>query len=198
MILIGYHGCDVTVRDGLIARTIEHLRPSKNPYDWLGTGAYFFDDDAKRAMKFARAAHENPEARFTAKPIVTPAVVGCVIELNRVWDLGKTDGQQYYRDVFESMRESFAADNKPMPVNKRKSPDDDFAVLRGLDRAVIDIGCNLAAATGKPYDAVVAAFPQGKKLSALSGFSDLSHRQISLRDPSQTVRGYFHPCSAVE
>lgn len=32
---IGYHGCDVTVRDGLISGILQPVA-SDNPYDWLG------------------------------------------------------------------------------------------------------------------------------------------------------------------
>ena len=46
LILIGYHGCDITtvydvVLDG-------NLNPSRNTYDWLGNGIYFWEDDIER------------------------------------------------------------------------------------------------------------------------------------------------------
>jgi hypothetical protein len=31
-----------------------HLRPSDNPYDWLGTGIYFWEANPLRALQFAQ------------------------------------------------------------------------------------------------------------------------------------------------
>ena len=35
MLVIGYHGCDQATCDALVAGSTQ-LRPSCNPYDWLG------------------------------------------------------------------------------------------------------------------------------------------------------------------
>ncbi|WNH48230.1 MULTISPECIES: hypothetical protein [Stenotrophomonas] len=73
---VGYHGCDITVRDGLVSGTLIP-EPSNNQHDWLGPGFYLFEGDADRALAFAEAAASEPFRRFTARPIATPAVVGC-------------------------------------------------------------------------------------------------------------------------
>jgi hypothetical protein len=50
--IVAYHGCDRAVRDDLLSagRSAISVKDSKNPYDWLGTGAYFlvsaFDSSA--------------------------------------------------------------------------------------------------------------------------------------------------------
>lgn len=73
-LLVAYHGCDITTRDDLVSGKLAHLDHSKNPYDWLGPGAYFFEGDAERALMFANASHNNPTKMYTARPIGTPAV----------------------------------------------------------------------------------------------------------------------------
>ncbi|MGI4849696.1 MAG: hypothetical protein ACRYGK_16400 [Janthinobacterium lividum] len=66
-IVIGYHGCDAAVVEKLLQAESEHLKPSINPYDWLGDGIYCFEDDAVRALKFAQAVAASPNKRFSAK-----------------------------------------------------------------------------------------------------------------------------------
>ena len=193
MILIGYHGCDQSTCDGLVNRSIPHLNTSDNPYDWLGTGAYFFLDDRERAFHFAKYACDNPHKKTTAKPILNPAVVGAVIKVDNVWDLSVIAGRKFFSETLARMNLEFTAAGKKIPVNKRKNSDDDLPLLRLQDRAVIDIACTAAESTGKPFDAVQGIFQQGSPLTDLSGFHDLSHTQISIRHPAKSIIGYFVP-----
>ncbi len=50
---IGYHGCEKELARRLILREVE-MGKSANPYDWLGHGIYFWENDVKRALEFAR------------------------------------------------------------------------------------------------------------------------------------------------
>ena len=79
--IVAYHGCDVEIGSKIIDGEIMHLRPSKNPYDWLGDGIYFFEDDLLRAQLFAKAAAAAPGKKLTAKPIAYPYAIGAVIRL---------------------------------------------------------------------------------------------------------------------
>ena len=82
-ILIGYHGCDITTRDGLVTGRLQP-KPSQNPYDWLYDGMYFFEGDSARALKLAKAASGRPTQSLTRQPIATPAVVGVVLDIGVV------------------------------------------------------------------------------------------------------------------
>ena len=73
MLVIGYHGCDQTTCDALVAGSTQ-LRPSCNPYDWLGDGIYFFEADWRRALKFAIASCERPYDKLTREPVRLTAV----------------------------------------------------------------------------------------------------------------------------
>lgn len=64
------------VRDDLVNRRLELLDRSRNDYDWLGPGVYFFENDAERAFHFADHSHKKPEAMYTEHPIASPVAVG--------------------------------------------------------------------------------------------------------------------------
>lgn len=49
-LLAAYHGCDAVTRDDLVSGRLKNLQASENKYDWLGSGAYFFENDAARAF----------------------------------------------------------------------------------------------------------------------------------------------------
>ena len=42
-LVVGFHGCDKSVVDAVIAGQTE-LLASKNDYDWLGNGIYFWEN----------------------------------------------------------------------------------------------------------------------------------------------------------
>jgi hypothetical protein len=43
-LLIGFRGCEVTTRDALLANP-DIIRKSEKPYDWLGHGMYFWENN---------------------------------------------------------------------------------------------------------------------------------------------------------
>lgn len=113
--LIVYHGCDVTTRDDLVSRRLKHLDHSKNKYDWLGPGAYFFEGDVERALLFAQAAHHNPDKRYTARPIATPAVVGAVLQVQSWLDMTTQAGIKQYGMAYEVFAAGRKAERKSIP-----------------------------------------------------------------------------------
>ena len=50
--VLGYHGCDQAVGEGLLDG--DDFKPSKNDYDWLGPGIYFWEANPQRGLDFAR------------------------------------------------------------------------------------------------------------------------------------------------
>jgi len=50
-ITLGFHGCDRKVGEKILAGPQKHLKVSTNPYDWLGSGAYFWENDPARALR---------------------------------------------------------------------------------------------------------------------------------------------------
>src|SRR5687768_4027338 len=78
-LIIGFHGCEKSVRDKVIADQTM-LRASTNRYDWLGQGIYFWQNNYERALDFAIA----PPGK---QKFLQPAVLGAVLELGHCLDL---------------------------------------------------------------------------------------------------------------
>lgn len=78
-LVIGFHGCDQHIKYALVCNGVPML-PSKQKYDWLGNGCYFWENNYNRALDFAL----HPPGR---KIIKQPAVMGAVIELQFCLDL---------------------------------------------------------------------------------------------------------------
>ena len=49
-LVIGFHGCDQSVVEKVIAGKTE-LLASTNDYDWLGSGIYFWENNEERAWQ---------------------------------------------------------------------------------------------------------------------------------------------------
>ncbi len=192
-VLVAHHGCDRAVRDALLAGTTQ-LTKSKNPYDWLGDGAYVFEDDWQRAVFFAQQSMENPGKKYTKKPIHDHAVVGLVLRI-RLWlDMCTREGLAEYAEAYADLE----MQGTRLPRNKAATEDDVDLILRPLDRKVINhIHARRKSSGLPPYDAVRSHFVQGPKLLETSGFHRDTHVQIALRN-LECVVGYFRVPQAEE
>lgn len=187
--LIAYHGCDITVRDDLVKGRIQSLDQSRNAYDWLGPGSYFFEGDAKRALMFAEASKAYPERRYTRLPIATPAAVGAVLCVSSWLDMTTQVGIAEFAHALDGFR----AASTEMPMNAKADEDDADVIHRALDNAVFtflhEARQDLKLA---PFDAIRGAFPQGPRIVERSGFRRHTHVQLAVRN-SACVRGWFLP-----
>ena len=103
---LGYHGCDRSVAEALLAgRTI--LQVSRNDYDWLGTGIYFWERDAPRALAWAEFVKTHPE--FSATGIQEPAVVGAVIDLGYCLDLLESESIRLVKEAYGKLSQILTA-----------------------------------------------------------------------------------------
>lgn len=190
---IGYHGCDVTVRDGLVSGTLMPAL-SSNQYDWLGPGFYMFEGDEERARAYAEVAASEPHRRLTAQPIATPAVVGCVFSVHRCLDMTTKAGRLEFENAYLQLHAGRLFDGDPLPVNVAANDGDEEILLRGLDRAVFQFihAKRVGTDSADHYQAVRGAFRQGPEIAPSSGFHRDSHVQIALRDFT-CIKGWFLP-----
>lgn len=192
-LVLAYHGCDIITRDLLVSGRLNELTPSDNEYDWLGSGTYFFQDDYLRAAKFAIASSEQPNKRYTARPIVTPAVVGAVLRVSHWLDMTTQEGHQKYKEGYEALKLAHEAPaSPPMPKNTKASKNDEFTIIRKLDRAVIEMVHKIRKKDEPEYVAVRGAFYQGDPLADSSEFRENTHIQIAVRK-EEAVVGWFIP-----
>ena len=185
--VLGYHGCDERVAEQVLAGK-SHLRHSTKKYDWLGSGAYFWESSPHRALEWAQDMARRPSE--SPNRIVTPAVVGAIIDLGECCNLFDSDALDEIKEAWSILNLVGMPDGSPMPKNVGNTPD---RLGRFLDRAVIEFMHQLREQSGaRSYDTVRAAFPEGGKLYPGAGFTKRSHIQIAVRAP-ECVKGYFRP-----
>jgi hypothetical protein len=66
--VLGFHGCDEKIGRKAVNGEL-HLLHSEEGYDWLGSGIYFWENDALRAREWAEKKKERGE-------IERPFVIG--------------------------------------------------------------------------------------------------------------------------
>lgn len=189
LILIGYHGCDITtvydvVLDG-------NLNPSRNTYDWLGNGIYFWEDDIERAYDWAKYVSENP--KLFHNRIKHPCVIGAVIELKNHLDLTISSARQVVREAYNNISEIYSEKGFSLPKNRKAAKGDKYLKIRELDCLVINSINEFRKAKKEPLiDVIRAPFLEGEPLYAGASFMNETHIQICVKDPA-AIRGYFIP-----
>lgn len=183
--VLGYHGCDQAVADRVIGGWA-HLRPSRNDYDWLGEGVYFWEGDPTRAKEWATDLERRGLIR-------RPAVVGAVIDPGTCLDLFGREYLKLTRTAYDALRRFSRTTGQPLPRNTGL-PGRTGLLLRRLDCAVINY-CQLIRTRQSslpPFDTVRAAFVEGDPLYPEAGFNSRNHIQVCVVNP-RCVRGYFRP-----
>lgn len=179
---IGFHGCEKSLAYDLITRRCE-MQPSRNSYDWLGAGCYFWENDPERALEFARDVKKCKE----------PFVIGAVLDLGYCLDLTCRDNVVLLKDVYDSIIHPLFELGK-LKLNKvPKGSITDDLLLRYLDCSVIEALHDFNKAKGyEEYDSVRAGFWEGKEIYQTAGFRERNHIQLCVRNP-QCILGLFLP-----
>lgn len=203
-VVLAYHGCDISIRDRLVRGEIEP-KISRNSYDWLGDGFYFFEGDQHRAQKLAEAAHIRPTHLLTKQPIAKPAVVGAVLEVDRWFDLTTQIGILNFTKASTALILAHTEEGTAIPVNKPAFPGDEDLLHRAFDKAVCDMVDEYRAMVfekalensdaesiiaNAPYQAARGAFEQGKLIADGSSIHSDTHIQIAVRD-LRCIKGWF-------
>jgi len=100
--ILGFHGCDKKVAQEIISGENE-LYPSKNRWDWLGNGIYFWEHDPSLAFDYAKEIVEGKQ--FSAGKIFTPFVIGAIIDLGNCLNLPTTEGVKILKKGYGSLSE---------------------------------------------------------------------------------------------
>jgi hypothetical protein len=172
--LLGYHGCDRETSERLLLN--EPFRPSDNGYDWLGSGAYFWEANPDRALEWARKHRPS-----------SPAVVGVIIDPGFCLDLITSNGTTALSRAYPAYAAATIASGASLPSN---TGGQDY-LHRKLDCAVINFLHLMRASSGEaPFDTVRGVFMEGERLYPTSGFRRQSHIQICVRNPA-AIKGAF-------
>jgi len=185
-LILGFHGTDEDVVTQVVSNT-QDLKASKNKWDWLGHGVYFWEYSPYRAMEFARSAQRNPKSK-----IKRPAVLGAVLDLGHCLDLLDYRNFEYLRDAFSALVNADTELSLPTNRNAKNAIREDF-LLRELDCAVLETVHNINRGLNlPPFDSVRGAFWEGSPVYPTAGFKDKNHIQICIRNPN-CVKGFFIP-----
>lgn len=196
-LLIGFHGCEATTCNALLTNP-DIIRKSEKPYDWLGHGMYFWENNIDRALEWARDKKRRGE-------IEIPAVIGAVLDLGYCFDL--TDSRfismikayysvlaQTYKDLGEKLPE-----NKDIKADKHKDK-----TLRELDCKVIEFMHDqiiLQVAKDiktrgyselKIFDSARGVFTEGGPAYTGAGIVEKTHIQLCIRNLN-CIKGFFLP-----
>lgn len=182
-LVLGYHGCDRDTGLKVIEQKSQHLQHSKNDYDWLGHGIYFWENDPKRAYEWAS---KRPKVK-------NPFVVGAVIDLGRCLDLVEVEYLELVRSSYRQFAGLVEKAKWEMPQNEKGFDDDEDLVKRNLDCAVINYLHDMRKEADEPaFDTIRSPFQEGRPLYEGAGFMARTHVQICVRNTS-VIKGYFHP-----
>lgn len=186
-LVLAFHGCDQSVVD-LVLNGETSLNFSKNKYDWLGHGIYFWDNSPSRALEYATFLCKNPDR--SKRPIKTPAIIGAVINLGRCLDLLDYENLQSVKLGFDTLESMYRSIDKKLPFNKGIG-DSDELLLRELDCAVIETIHKTRNEFMLPeFDSIRGVFWEGETLYPNAGFREKDHIQICIRNPN-CIKGYF-------
>jgi hypothetical protein len=196
-LIIGFHGCDRSIRDMLL-KNPDHYKISQKPYDWLGHGLYFWENNYDRALQWAIDKKERGK-------IKEPAVIGAVLYLGHCCDLLE---QKYikllagYAAVLKSRCETMG---EKYPKNEDLTTDVyKDKLLRNLDCAVIElmhdatldrVRSDMAEkgfSSRKIFDSTRGAFIEGGPAFEGTEIREKTHIQICIRNPN-CIKGFFLP-----
>ena len=182
---LGFHGCDATVLENVVSGG-SMLRESRNRYDWLGHGIYFWENSPARALAFAEELQQGSSG--SSGRIQKPAVIGAVLDLGYCLDLFDFENLSLIRQAYTLLEQT----NMDMPEN-RKGRDSEDLLLRDLDCAVLEMLHYYRQLLHlRPFDSVRGAFQEGKELYPNAGFREKDHIQICVRNPN-CIKGLFIP-----
>jgi hypothetical protein len=180
LLVYGYHGTSQTKA----ANILQHgFLTSDNDYDWLGTGIYFFQDAPIRAKQWATQQHPND-----------PAVICALIKLENCIDLFDVGWQPLLKNMYNLFIERRRSMNRPLPQQnpgRSKAHRLDCAFLNFAHELMLSHGQSIAPLAPLAIDSIRAAFIEGERIFPDSAIFDLTHVQISIRNPALIQECYL-------
>jgi hypothetical protein len=188
--VLGFHGCDESVRDALLNGKTE-LTYSRNDWDWLGHGIYFWESSPLRALEYAIELKENPHK--TSGKIEKPAVIGAVIDLGKCFDLLQHESLKVLKSSYGILQKAYENSGVQLPQNRISKKTGEL-LIRPLDCLVINAVHSYIEELkiDEPYDSVRGVFFEGSEIYENAGFREKNHVQICIRSPN-CIKGYFLP-----
>ena len=196
-LIIGFHGCDESVVYKLLNNP-NKIKISDKPYDWLGHGIYFWQNNYRRALKWAEEKQKQGK-------IEKASVIGAVLTLDYCLDLVDSEFIKTLSSYYKLLKNDFDINEKDLPQNTDVTKDEHGDMLiRELDCAVIeymhqkiqkqrefDIK-HKGYSKFKIFDSARGVFTEGGPAFPGAGIQKKSHIQICIRNMS-CIKGFFLP-----
>ena len=196
-LILGFHGCDQEVRDKLLQKPSTILK-SEKPYDWLGHGVYFWENNFERALQWAKDKAKRGE-------IEKASVIGAVISLDYCLDFTDSRFITMLKTYYELLEIRYKQLGKELPVNRDiKSDTHKDKIIRELDCLVIEFMHQKiyeqysseikqkGFTSYKIFDSARGVFTEGGPAFPGAGIHNKSHIQICIRN-SNCIKGFFKP-----
>jgi hypothetical protein len=175
----GYHGTSVENAESIFSNG---FRVSRNDYDWLGRGIYFWQDAPERALSWAEHQHQHPAVICAEIIINTDSTI----------DLFDSHPDNVYIIALKRSYETFRDRLSTTDFAKQRG------ALHGVDRLIVDYVADklIPHLQGKHVQVVRSIFTEGEPIFPLFGkneksaFHDKSHVQIAVRD-SRVIQKYY-------
>ncbi len=186
---LGFHGCDKQTAE-LVLSGKQPLLTSRNTYDWLGHGIYFWEQNPLRALEFVQEMKALKNTNGLPR-IQNPSVIGAVIDLGLCLNLLDSKFLKLVAKAYQRFEALHKANNRPMPSNRSLKNSTDL-IFRDLDCQVMESlhDWHVGAEQLSPFETVRAVFVEGKPLYENAGFHEKNHIQICVRN-STCIKGFF-------
>lgn len=190
-LILAFHGCDASVVKKVLNGE-EKLSFSKNDYDWLGFGNYFWDNSPSRALQFAKMLQKYPNTNNNTK-ITKPAVIGAILNLGYCLDLLDYSNLTLLKLGYDILIQKNTESGEPIPINHGGITKNKDLLFRNLDCAVIETLHQVRREQKlREFDSVRGVFWEGSELYLNAGFKSKNHIQICIRNPN-CIKGFFLP-----
>ena len=180
--IFGYHGCDRELAEAVLTGN-STLIPSKNGYDWLGDGVYFWENAPKRALEWAKACASNP--KLTKGRIKEPFVLGAIVDLGLCLNLTDMSHIEVLQAAYDFVKAVFESEGKSLPKNTEHCRMLDYLVINAVADA------SIRRQYGN-FDTIRGAFIEGKPIYSGAKIFDRTHIQVCVRNMN-CIRGFFLP-----
>mgnify|MGYP000050327346 CR=1 FL=1 len=187
-LVIGFHGCNEEVFNAVV-RQGETIEWSKNDYDWLGHGIYFWEQNYERARLWAKE-------HSCCNKKLQPAVIGAVIDLGNCLNLMDSRYIEMLAEEYNLLVDDLRLAGAPLPQNRggkdwrlRKL---DCAVVEHLHARLTEMEESQNDARIEQFDSARGLFSEGPEIYPKAGFKLETHVQICIRNPN-CIKGFFAP-----
>ena len=201
-LILGFHGCNESVRNSLLMKP-NRVFPSEKPYDWLGHGVYFWENNYQRALQWAKDKAKRGE-------IKKASVIGAVLSLDYCLDFTDSRFIEMIQSYYSLMELSYSQFNKDLPKNKDLKSDSykdkiilelDCSVIEYMHQKILeerDVEISKNGFSGyKIFDSARGIFTEGGPAFPGAGIQSKNHVQICIRNLN-CIKGFFMPRNEIE